>query len=205
MQPRSPPRPLPRSNNSCTTHAAASYARLAAQLRHLRGWSEGCGPEEDEHATAAPAAQPWRCGGRCGRRPDRYADVRVSGGFTESCQSGHRTAHPSPEDPVQPAQRGCHRDQRIPGRWPRASSPACGVRECHQQHQLTDRGGCSGTTGRRGRPGRAQPAGCQLCGDSRTGPRQQSAGATGRRPVSAQCKRPAAKRRFADRGQPRKC
>ncbi len=77
--------------------------------------------------------------------------------------------------------------------------------ECHQQHQLTDRRGGSGTTGRRRRPVRAQSAGRQLCGDSRTGPRQQSAGATGRRPVFAQCKRRAAKRRLADRGQPRKC
>ena len=123
------------------------------------------------------------------RRPGRRTDLRLPGLLLEPGRGRCRAVDQSAEDPDQSAVGRCHRDERLPGRRPRAAGPARGVRPGDAGREHPDRrSGPGAAGGHRGVVG-AQPATGQLRGLDRAGPGQQPAGSA--RSAPSTCGSPA--------------
>ncbi len=139
-----PPVAAPTTTAPPIAHPATTPAAPApsnAECRHSARCSQNHG-----YAAATPTAQPGRRGYRRSCRVGGRPDLHLPRGLAEPCRSRHRAAHPGSENPVQPAERGRDRHQRVSGWWPGTACTTCGVRPGDEQHQLAHRRSVPGTT-----------------------------------------------------------
>ena len=90
--------------------------------------------------------------------PAGRADLQLPRLLPAPGRGRHGPAAAGAEDPDQPADRGRHRDQRVPGRRPGAAQPAGHVRPGHDRDRVPGRRGGRGPAGGRERPVRPEPA-----------------------------------------------